>query len=206
MSVKAIFFDFDGVLTTDKSGSTSSAKYFSKKLGVSIEELLAIYKKDYADADHRIDVGEALNSEIWQSMSERYGIKYKPEDMIQAFADTPIDSKMLEFARKLKEKFIVGIITDNGAERTAYIFNKHKFDKIFNPIIVSADVKATKGGTEIFDLAASRAGAKPSECIFIDNTKKNIVSANKAGFIGIYFDDAVRDYEKLFSEVENETK
>ena len=206
MSIKAIFFDFDGVLTTDKSSTTTNAIYFAKKLGAAHEELMTLYKEQYAEADHKLDVGEILSPKIWQSMCERYGVKYNPEWLTEAFESTPMDDKMLNFAKKLKEKFAIGIITDNGIDRADYLWAMHKFDKIFNPIIVSSAVKATKGATDIFDIAAKRANVKPNECIFIDNTPKNIVSANKAGFIGIYFDDAVRDYEKLFSEVENETK
>jgi putative hydrolase of the HAD superfamily len=202
MQIKAIFFDFDGVLTTDKSGSVSTAKYFSEKLGIKYEDLLTIYKESFADADHKIDIGESLNPLIWESMCERFGVKYSPDWMNEAFDSSPIDNKMIAFAKKLKEKFIVGIITDNGKDRADYLFLKHKFNELFNPIIVSANVKTTKAGTEIFEIAAQRARLKPDECIFIDNTQKNLISAEKLGIIGIHFDDAVRDHEKLFNEVE----
>ncbi|MFA7188173.1 MAG: HAD family hydrolase [Alphaproteobacteria bacterium] len=202
MKIKAIFFDFDGVLTTDKSGSVSTAKYFSKKLGVSPEELVASYKEHFADADHKIDIGEAQNNIIWQSMCESFDVEYNPDWINEAFDTSPIDNKMVEFAKKLKEKFIVGIITDNGKDRADYIFPKHKFNEIFNPIIISAYVKTIKAGTEIFEIAANRAGVNPDECIFIDNTPKNLVSAERLGIAGIHFDDAVRDYEKLFNDVE----
>lgn len=201
MKVKAIFFDFDGVLTTDKSGSVSTAKYFSKKLGTEPEILSNIYKEKYSDADNRIDIGNAKNSEKWQFLCEIFGADCEQSDINEAFDTTPIDNKMVEFAKRLKENFIIGIITDNGVERADYIFSKYKFNEIFDPIIVSADVKTTKAGTEIFKIAAERAGVNPDECIFIDNTPKNLVSAERLGITGIHFDDAIRDYEKLFNEV-----
>ena len=39
------------------------------------------------------------------------------------------------------------------------------------------------------------------QIIFIDNKMSNVENAQKAGMLGIYFDDAKRDYDKLFEEM-----
>ena len=75
-------------------------------------------------------------------------------------------------------------------------------ENIFDLIIISEDVKCTKKTTEIFEITAQRANAKAGECIFIDNKQKNVDSAIKAGFEGVYFDDEIRDYESLFKSID----
>ena len=71
------------------------------------------------------------------------------------------------------------------------VFEYKNWYNIFDVIVVSEEVKSTKKGTKIFEIATQRAKVNPKECIFIDNSQKNIDSAQKTGIAGVYFDDAL---------------
>lgn len=43
--IKAILFDFDGVLTIDKAGSTTITNYISQKTGISLDLVKSCYYK-----------------------------------------------------------------------------------------------------------------------------------------------------------------
>ena len=45
--IKAIFFDFDGVLTTDKYGALTSSIYFSNLLNIPREKIIKCYKNTF---------------------------------------------------------------------------------------------------------------------------------------------------------------
>ena len=197
--VKAIFFDFDGVLTTDKTGSFTSSRYFTKKLNVDFQELFEAKQ----GLEGNIDSGKMTNSDVCKAVCEKLGKRFEPQWVLESFLATPIDFKMVDYARKLKSEFLIGMITDNSVERVNVLLEKHNLANLFDPIIISAAVKCTKKGTEIFDIAAKQIGLKPGECAFIDNSEKNIVSAQQAGFIGVYFSDEIRDYQKLFDEIDS---
>lgn len=192
--IKKIFFDFDGVLTTDKTGSHTSCKYFSKKIGVDAQDLFSKVKQ----FDEEIDAGKISQKDVWESICKEAEVEYNPNWLQEAFRNTPIDEKMLEYARQLKNKYSVGIITDNSTERINIIMEQNKELNIFDTIIISEQVKFTKKGTEIFKITTQKAKVNAEECIFIDNKQENVDSAEKAGFKGVYFDDEKRDYDNLF--------
>ncbi len=196
--IKKIFFDFDGVLTTDKTGSETHSKYFSQKIGVNAQELLSKVKQ----YDGEIDAGKISIKDVWESICKEAKIEFNPNWLKEAFISTPIDERMLEYARQLKDKYSVGIITDNSTERMNVIMEQNKGFNIFDTIIISEDVKCTKEGTEIFEITTQRANVNAEECIFIDNKQKNVDTAKKVGFIGVYFDDKKRDYDNLFKIID----
>lgn len=197
---KYIFFDMDGVITTDTTGSYTTAKFFADKFEINFDELFQ-YTKPF---DSDIDAGKLTVNEVWANVAEKYNKEFKDEYIREAFLSTPIDSKMLEIVDKLKENYKVGIITDNSIERANAIFDKNNFREIFDTIIISGEVKSTKKNVEIFKIAANKAGVECNECVFIDNNLNNAKVADEAGFKGIWFDDQARDYDKLLSEVVGE--
>ena len=196
--IKKIFFDFDGVLTTDKTGSYTNCKYFSQKIGVDAKELLSKVKQ----FDEKIDAGKISEKDVWELICKEAGVEFSPNWLQEAFINTPIDELMLEYARQLKNKYSVGIITDNSIERMNIIIEQNQGFNIFDTIIISEDVKCTKKGTEIFKVTTQRANVNAKECIFIDNKQKNVDSAKNAGLIGVYFDDEKRDYDNLFKIID----
>ena len=197
---KYIFFDMDGVLTADTTGSYTTAKFFADKFEIDFDELFQ-YTKPF---DSDIDAGKLTVNEVWANVAEKYNKEFKDEYIREAFLSTPIDSKMLEIVDKLKENYKVGIITDNSIERANAIFDKNGFREIFDTIIISGEVKSTKKSVEIFNIAAEKAGVECNECVFIDNNLNNAKVADEAGFKGIWFDDQARDYDKLWNEIVGE--
>ena len=197
---KYIFFDMDGVLTTDTTGSYTTAKFFADKFKIDFDELFQ-YTKPF---DSDIDAGKLTVNEVWAKVAEKYNKEFKDEYIREAFLSTPIDAKMLEIVDKLKENYKVGIITDNSIERANAIFDKNNFREIFDTIIISGEVKSTKKSVEIFNIAAKKAGVECNECVFIDNNPNNAKVADEAGFKGIWFDDQARDYDKLWNEIVGE--
>ena len=197
---KYIFFDMDGVLTTDTTGSYTTAKFFADKFEIDFDELFQ-YTKPF---DSDIDAGKLTVNEVWANVAEKCNKEFKDEYIREAFLSTPIDAKMLEIVDKLKENYKVGIITDNSIERANAIFDKNNFREIFDTIIISGEVKSTKKNVEIFKIAAEKAGVECDECVFIDNNPNNAKVADEAGFKGIWFDDQARDYDKLWNEIVGE--
>jgi Predicted phosphatase/phosphohexomutase len=62
--IKAVLFDFDGVLTTDATGSESIWNYVCKKTGVDIEKFKEVY---YKYNDDLLD-GKTNHQNIWEQL------------------------------------------------------------------------------------------------------------------------------------------
>jgi putative hydrolase of the HAD superfamily len=104
---------------------------------------------------------------------------------------------MLRFARELKSRYSVGIITDNKKDRIDYLRQYQRLPEIFAPIVVSAEVRCTKADPRIFQLALACLGVNPDDSVFIDNTPSNLVAATAIGIKTVIFDDERNDVPGL---------
>lgn len=206
--IKAVFFDFDGVLTKDELEVTTTARYVAKKLGSELEEICQIYKNS-------ADVWKVYTAEITEEQSWRaFYNKLKSVGKIlmdyddfrairkEAFASTLLDRTMIDLVKKIKSNgYLVGLITNNCIERIQVISEKYGFNDIFDVIVVSEEVKAIKNQTIPFYLALKKAKVKGEESIFIDNDPAYLPVASDAGFITIHFDHDKRDYNQLYKSL-----
>ena len=62
-------------------------------------------------------------------------------------------------------------------------------DLAYTAIIDSSEVGAIKPEPEIYELAAKAAGCKPEEILLVDDSRTNIMAAEKAGWHVLWFDD-----------------
>ena len=62
-------------------------------------------------------------------------------------------------------------------------------DVKYDVIIDSSEVKAIKPDAKIFEIATQRSGVKPSEILLIDDSRPNLMTADKAGWHVLWCDD-----------------
>ena len=187
--IKAIFFDYDGVLTTDKTGSITTVRFLSKATGIDssiLQQAIATYNED-------LTLGKTTHESIWPDLCDAIGKKIDITLLRAAFESTPVNHGVFELARELKLRYHVGIITDNKADRICHLRQFQKLDDCFCPIIVSAQIGASKLQPEIFVHALAQVGIAPNEGIFIDNNRKNLLIPNSLGMRTIFHDDEKND-------------
>ncbi|NMC35441.1 HAD-IA family hydrolase [Candidatus Beckwithbacteria bacterium] len=185
MKIKAIIYDCVGPLLIKKKSWRPS------------KIVLAI--------DHKC--GSALNDKIfWDEIKNGYGNKIID---VQALADKIADGykkniQMWEFHNQIKNIYKTGII-NNG---TFTIFDKwshkFKFADNFNVMLNSAKLGIKKPDKKIFDIMYRRLGVKPGECVFIDDSKPNVIGARKAGLLSILYNPTnhprfIKEFKKLKS-------
>ena len=106
---------------------------------------------------------------------------------------------MVKLACELKQRYFVGIITDNKKDRIDHLKVHLGLSAIFDPIVVSAEVGSGKEAGFIFQYALRHLGIDPGESVFIDNSKGNLVAANALGMNTVYFDDETNDLPALIA-------
>lgn len=197
--MKAILFDFDGVLTTDKYGSDSILRYLSENSGVSIDVL----KKEYYKVNKGLLYGQYAHKDIWEEFCNNVGAHIDFQILIDSFTHTPIDQNMLSVVKQLKENYLIGLITDNKVDRIKTILNYNSLNDLFDVVTVSAQCKCGKTDRKIFDITLDRLNVKANECVFIDNSEKNLAVPSEMGITTILFDDEARDINKFKLELNN---
>jgi FMN phosphatase YigB (HAD superfamily) len=191
--IKAIFFDYDGVLTTDKTGSLTTNRYLSKMMSVEYETV----RRAFAQYNQDLLVGKTTHGVIWEAVCEAMGCKIDFALLEQAFLSTPANDAMFALARRLKPKYKLGIVTDNKKDRIACLRKSQDLDALFNPIVVSAEFGSGKDSSAVFEYALRCLEIVPKESVFIDNNPDNLIAAGALGMGVILHDDAKNDVDKL---------
>jgi putative hydrolase of the HAD superfamily len=104
--MKAILFDFDGVLTIDKYGSDSTLRYLAEKTGIAHETL----KREYYKVNKALLIGEYTHRDIWSAFCENVGEHIDFSVLLESFISTPLDNDMLSTVRQLKKKYLIGLV------------------------------------------------------------------------------------------------
>ncbi len=189
--IKAVLFDFDGVLTIDKTGSTTITHYIANTCGIPLENV----KSSYYKFNKRLLLGETTHQEIWQDFCKSVGQDIDYNVLLDSFRFTRLDDRMIALVHRLKEKYLIGMVTDNKYDRIRTILDYRGLTPYFDVVAVSAYVHSCKDSRSIFEYVLNTLNVSACECVFIDNTEKNFVVPEQMGMSTILFNDDNRDFE-----------
>ncbi|MBL7559910.1 HAD family phosphatase [Olleya sp. YSTF-M6] len=196
--IKTIIFDFGDVfINLDKEGAMKNALELFEINELS-EELIAInalYEQGLMETTEFLDF--YLNN--FPKLSKK--------ELIDAWnyiiCDFP--SKRLEFIQQLaKDKNYKLILLSNTNELHIDCIKKHipfyeDFKACFDKFYLSHQIMLRKPNTDIFNFVLNENKLKPEECLFIDDTKENTVTANKLGINVWNNDPKTEDILDLFT-------
>lgn len=190
MMIKAVFFDFDGVLALEPNGGDAIGKALATQTGIPYEKLRPIYGK-YAS---QLVLEHRRYETILKPLNDELKTRLTIGDIIAATRTARPNLEMLDLARQLRAAgCITGIITDNNIDRVGALHELFGLGD-FEPLVVSADVGHGKWqGPKILEIALERANVKPQESLFIDNLEKNLVFAAELGMQTYWHDDKTND-------------
>ena len=93
--MKAVFFDFDGVLTTDKTGSLSVRKYVSNKSKIDIDN----FYRQYSD---KLLYGQLTHRDVWGDICKSLNVAIPYNILFESFIFTPVDNEIVKLVKQIK--------------------------------------------------------------------------------------------------------
>jgi putative hydrolase of the HAD superfamily len=195
--IKAVLFDYDGVLTLDKSGSYSICKYISQNADVDYELFSTEYKKYNDD----LLIGKVTHEQIWNQLCKNVNKNISIKYLFDSYRNTPMNLKMIELVKRVKKNNKTGLITDNKQDRIDAAKSDYKLEQLFDVITVSAEIGSQKSKESIFNKTVTPLGVKYDECVFIDNQESNLVIPNKIGMKTIFYDHKENNIKRLVTEL-----
>jgi len=196
--IKAVLFDFDGVLTIDKTGSTTITNYISNISGIPLENVKSCYHK----FNKQLLLGETTHQEIWKDFCQALGQDIDYSILLDSFRFTRLDDKMIALVQKLKERYLIGMITDNKCDRISTILEYRGLNQYFDVIAISACLHSGKDSHDIFEYVLNVLNVNANECVFIDNTEKNLVVPKQMGMSTVFYNDDNRDFDLFVRDLE----
>ncbi len=196
MPIKNIIFDFGGVLLD------WNPRYFYKDVFNDTKEMEYFLSDVWSPQwNMKHDAGFSF-SEITHELQELHP-KYRNEiEMYQHNWEVMIKGEISENTKLLnllKSKYRLFGLTNWSVEAFPVVYQKYEFFKVFEGIVVSGEEKVVKPGKEIYQLLMNRYGLLANESLFIDDSLKNIETANELGFSTIHINGTQSLKEQLIS-------
>lgn len=184
MSIKAIFFDFGGVIL--RTEYQSPRQTLAERFNMEYEDIdKAVFGSPSA---LRASLGEITEEAHWKEIAKRFKLSDADLKAFEEafFAGDVIDRDFLEYIDTLRPTHHVGLISNAWSGLRDYM-TREKVIQFFDSVIISAEVKAVKPDLEIFQIALKQAGVQANEAVFIDDFPVNITACESLGMKGILF-------------------
>lgn len=171
--IKAIIFDCFGVLTTDKW------KEFVASLPKSQVEAASSLNRAY-------DAGHLTHDEFLQSIKALTGKQPAAvEDLLDN--ETTKNSQLLDYIEQLKPHYKIGMLSNVATGWVTDSFLTASEQKLFDAMVFSYDVGASKPDHRMYEAIIERLGVAPEECLFIDDSEGHCVAARDSGMQTIWY-------------------
>ena len=174
--IKAILFDFDGVLADTMTDNFLAWHKAFGDFGVNIK------KEDYFPLE-----GMKL-IEVAKKISEKYGIRSDPAVIVRLKNEHYLRDHSLIFYPRvwelisiLKErKYLLALVSASPREKLSRTVPADFLEK-FDVIISGEDSKNGKPSPEPYQNAVKKLGVSSKECLVVENAPLGIKSAKRAG-------------------------
>jgi 2-haloacid dehalogenase len=94
----------------------------------------------------------------------------------------------IDILKRLKQKgYPLYGLSNWSAETFPIARRNYDFFDVFDDMVISGEVKMIKPDPEIFKLLLDKIGLYAHECVLIDDSNKNIATAQNLGFITIHY-------------------
>ena len=175
--IKAVIFDCFGVLYPQAAGVFFGGH---KNLFSNKPELLD-------RLNLQIDLGQITRADFFAEIEKEIGISGQK---IQTEIDKElvVDQQLIEFIKKLKTKYKIGLLSNAGQEEIAIVY-RDGIDVLFDSITVSYETGFVKPNPEMYRISSQGVGVSPAECLFVDDSRINIEAAHNFGMQTILYDN-----------------
>ncbi len=197
-AVRAVLFDFAGVLTSSPWGAMTAAG------GGDLELLIGAYDEDGDHPWHRVERGELSIAEWAAEVAEEAARRGGTVDfsvLQQLLGEMTVHQQVVDRIRQLRaEGYRTALVTNNVREASGTWRGLIPVDELFDVVVDSCEVGMRKPNPAIFQHALDLLGSSPAEAVFLDDHPGNVAGAKVAGLAGIHVvdpDEALEELDRL---------
>jgi FMN phosphatase YigB (HAD superfamily)/DNA-binding XRE family transcriptional regulator len=184
--VTFVYFDINGCLVRSTFRAFTA---IATETGVSSD----LVESTYWHYNARVCRGDMSLEDFNQAMAKALGLEdfnWQPYYM-----DTlEVVKEAAEAAQWASKYYQVGLLSNIMPGFIEEMFANGSLPDIkFDAIVDSSDVKAIKPEAPIYEIATKKAGCKPEEILLIDDSRTNLMAAEKQGWHVLWFSDYSAD-------------
>jgi len=177
-NIECLLIDLDGVINiTEKDGKYIWKETREKDLGIKGE----IIDEFFINSWKPVVLGQISMEKQLSNHLKQYNLENRTSDIIQYFIEknSNIDNKIFTFLQKIKLPLYLA--SDLNQERLDYYWNELKLKNLFKGKFISCELGVKKSKKEFFEKVVETTNIKPEKILFIDDDKKNTITAKECG-------------------------
>ena len=182
--IRAVLFDCDGVLqrpANDWSGEIGAATGLA---GPELEKFL----DDVSAAEQPVLDGSEPFAVPLAGVIERWDLPVRAGDLLDVWQHLTVDAGMLEAVERLRaEGLACAIATNQHRERAVYLRRELDYERLFDPMFISAEIGFAKPDPAYFRYAVEHLGLPAGQILFVDDVQANVDSARSVGLVAEHF-------------------
>jgi glucose-1-phosphatase len=178
-AIRAVLFDIGNVLLRFDFSLALKAVAAHSKIHDPVEIMASIERVKIGFEDGKIDRPGFLRAAF-----DVLSYAGTEADFIAAWEDIfEPNAPMISLVEKLHSRLPLYLLSNTSDIHRDYVFRQYPFFACFTAGVYSYEVKASKPGREIFEIACRDLALDPSSTFFIDDLLPNIETARSLGFI-----------------------
>lgn len=174
--VKAIIFDFAGVIGADG---------YWAWLRENVQDI-ENQKSYFQELSEKVDKGLITNRGFVDALSQKTSI----DSLLiwpAIFEKIVINQELLDYIKKLKKNYKIGLLSNFTFEWLDEIFEKYNLSSLFDAEFISSKFKIIKPEAEAFHKVLELLGVSKEEAVFVDDRQGHVDAANALGIRAFLF-------------------
>jgi putative hydrolase of the HAD superfamily len=176
--LKILFFDVGGILLSNGWGHEAREEA-AKRFNLDYEEVNALHNFIF----NVYEIGSITLDEYLDTVIFNHPRGFVREDFKDFIYSTSVELPMLQFLKEWKKDcgFRIISVNNEGKELNDYRVRKFKLHECFDAFVSSCEVKMRKPDPGIWQLAMGIAQVSPQQCVYFDDRKMFVDTAQKLG-------------------------
>ncbi|WP_068469750.1 HAD family hydrolase [Candidatus Protochlamydia phocaeensis] len=195
-SVKAIVFDFSGVIAKKDKGQI--VQFVATSLSISPDHA----QEALQNLKHCLKKG-SNEEDFWQVYAQSIGRKL-PANWLQQLDQARLKAiveipGMVNLVKNLQKNGFQTALLSNGGTSRARLKDQIDLYNLFHPVLLSSDIGIAKPNPKVFQILLDTLQLSANQVLLIDNKAENIQAAKKLGIDGIEFknpDQLIQELDK----------
>ena len=188
--IKFVIFDVMGVIFTVGDDVEGLLIPYIRSLKPVIED------QDIKDIYLAASLGKITSRDLWAQLGfDENDIPAVERNYLEK--SFTLDAGFPPCAKSLKNRYGIALLSNDVSTFSRYLGVYHGIEPLIDAAFISGDLGVRKPDPRIYGIALETLGARPGECLFVDDYPERVDAARDLGICAILFNREGHDYNGL---------
>lgn len=186
-SIRALILDYGGVISLPQDADNGQDILHS--LGLAPVDIAKVYRRLRPPYDR----GQITGEQYWAGVLQQFGLRPADFDLARLVEKdvqswTHLNPAMIRFITEARGQVQqLAIISNMTHDTLAYMRQHFDWLRLFDVLCFSCELGRNKPEREIYDICLRRLQVNAGECLFVDDSTRNVAGAQAVGMQALHY-------------------